>query len=134
MGDNKKKNSAAKPKVDSAPQVNQKVYDQFMAAIKQSQANQSGNANKGIVYTKQEADAGVQSVWQQIFGKNALGIDYKKAVDAYLNQSQDTSAAGRQQAVLNYAQSTPEYKAMQQDKYLDAIYNAIQANVRKAQV
>ena len=134
MGTTKGGNTPKKTVTTPPAQVNQKVMDSFIAAVKQSQANQSGNTAKGVVYTKQEADAGVQGVWQQIFGKNAMGIDYKKAVDAYLNQAQDTSSAGRTQAVINYAQSTPEFKAMQQDKYLDAIYSAIQANVRKAQV
>ena len=68
-----------------------------------------------------------------MFGKNATGADYTNAMNAYLSQAQDTAASGRQQAIMNYAQSTPEYKSMQEDKYLDAMYNAIQANVRKAQ-
>jgi hypothetical protein len=68
-----------------------------------------------------------------MFGKNAMGADYTNALNAAMNQSQDTSSTGRQQAVINYVQSTPEYKSMQEDKYLDAIYTKIQANVRKAQ-
>jgi hypothetical protein len=123
-----KNKKAATP---TAPVVDQKVADSFMAYIKNSKASQTGNA--GVVYTKQEGDAAVQGVYQQMFGKNAMGADYTNAMNAYLNQSQDTGPAGRQQAVINYVQSTPEYKSMQEDKYLDAIYTKIQANVRKAQ-
>jgi len=115
-----------------APQVSQKVVDNFAALIKQAGATQSGNAAKGAVYTQQDADAAVQNIYQQLFGKNAMGADYKNAVNAYINQSQDTQVAGRTQAVINYAQSTPEFQAQQEDKYLDAMYNAVAANVRKA--
>lgn len=112
--------------------VDKKTYDNFMAYLKKSAASNTGNST-GVVYTKQEGDAAVQGVYQQMFGKNAMGADYTNAMNAYLNQSQDTGPAGRQQAVINYVQSTPEYKSMQEDKYLDAIYTKIQANVRKAQ-
>jgi hypothetical protein len=124
-----KKKKAATP---SAPVVDKKTADMFNAYLKQSAANNTGNAT-GAVYTRQEADATVQGVYQQMFGKNAMGADYNNALNAAMSQSQDTSSTGRQQAVVNYLQSTPEYKSMQEDKYLDAIYTKIQANVRKAQ-
>jgi len=106
----------------------------FFARLKANMANSSGNADKGAVYTVQDADAAVQNIWQQLYGKNAMGADYAKAVSLYINQSQDTGEPGRNQAVIEFAQSTPEFQGMQEDKYLDAIYATVQANVRKAQV
>jgi hypothetical protein len=126
----KKAKPQVKPDATTAASPN-KPFD-FAAAMKAFQASNSGNAATGAVYTQQDADAAVQSTYQQLFGKNAQGVDYKNASAAYLNQSQDTGESGRQQAVINYVQSTPEYKAKQEDKYLDAIYAEIDANVRKA--
>jgi len=129
-----------KPKVKnpttavSTADVNPNLQAAFIAAVKASSANSNGNASTGAVYTAQDADAAVQGIWQQLFGKNAMGADYAKAVSLYTNQSQDTGEAGRVQAVQNYAQSTQEYQGLQEDRYLDAIYATIQANVRKAQV
>lgn len=96
-----------------------------------AQAMNTGNATKGVVYTKQEADAAVQGLAQQLLGRNVTGIDYTRAVNAYLNQSQDTSAAGRQGAVINYLTGTQEYQSREENKYLDAIYNAVAEDVRK---
>jgi hypothetical protein len=114
--------------------IDPKVASMFDAFIKQSIANGNGNAAKGPVYTVQDADAAVQNIWQQLYGKNAMGADYAKAVSLYINQSQDTGEPGRNQAVIEFAQSTPEFQGIQEDKYLDAIYATVQANVRKAQV
>jgi hypothetical protein len=114
--------------------VNPNLQAAFIAAVKANMANGSGNADKGAVYTVQDADAAVQNIWQQLYGKNAMGADYAKAVSLYINQSQDTGEPGRNQAVIEFAQSTPEFQGMQEDKYLDAIYATVQANVRKAQV
>ena len=128
-----------KPKVENptppaaSAGIDPKVASMFNKVM-ESIANGNGNAAKGPVYTVQDADAAVQNIWQQLYGKNAMGADYAKAVSLYINQSQDTGEPGRNQAVIEFAQSTPEYQGMQEDKYLDAIYATVQANVRKAQV
>lgn len=128
----KEKKVEPKVKTDTSTAASPNKSFDFAAAMKTYLANNNGNASTGTVYTQQDADAAIQSTYQQLFGKNAQGVDYKNASAAYLNQSQDTNEQGRQQAVVNYAQSTPEYKAQQEDKYLDAIYAEIDANVRKA--
>jgi hypothetical protein len=122
-----------KPQVKPDVTTSNKPFT-FADAMALAKSGVSGNASTGAVYTAQDADAAVQGIWQQLFGKNAMGADYAKAVSLYTNQSQDTGEAGRVQAVQNYAQSTQEYQGMQEDRYLDAIYATIQANVRKAQV
>jgi hypothetical protein len=104
----------------------------FADALKIAQANNSGNAASGPVVTRQDAEADVQSLFTQMFGRSGVGVDYKKALNIYLSQSQDTGAAGRQQAVMSFLQSTPEFESRQENRYLDAIYNAIQADVQKA--
>ena len=83
------------------------------------------------VYTKQEGDATVQNVFQQLLGRNAAGNDYAKALAIAMGQSQDTSTTGRSQAVANFVQNLPEYQAREDNKYLDAMYNAVAADVRK---
>jgi hypothetical protein len=108
------------------------VAEQLANAIKIAQANNSGNAATGAVVTQQDAEADVQALFGQLFGRSGVGVDYKKALGIYLNQSQDTGAPGRQQAVVDYLQTTPEFEARQENRYLDAIYNAIQADVQKA--
>ena len=131
MGTDKKKTSANSTAPSSAG-IDKKTYDNFVNAMKQFQSSNTGNAS-GVVYTKQEGAAAVQGVYQQMMGQNAVGADYTNALNAYLNQSQDTGPAGRQQAIVSYLQSTPEYKAKQEDRYLDAIYAKVAENVRKAQ-
>jgi hypothetical protein len=104
--------------------IDPKIQSQFFDYVKNSQASNSGNA-KGPVYTQQEADAGVQAIYQQLLGRNALGADYKKALSIYLNQLQDTSGTGRAQAVANFVMSTPEYRARQENNLLDGLYAMI---------
>jgi hypothetical protein len=110
----------------------QTVAQQLADAIKTAQANNSGNVATGPVVTRQDAEADVQALFAQIFGRSGVGVDYKKALNIYLSQSQDTGAPGRQQAVAEFLQSTPEFEARQENRYLDAIYNAILADVQKA--
>jgi len=108
-------------------------FNKLVAAVK---ANGGGKttAATGPVFTKQEADYAVQSVYQQLLGRNATGNDYSKAVNLIMSQSQDTSTAARQQALTNSIMKSPEYKIKQDNKYLDVIYQAVSADVRKAQV
>jgi hypothetical protein len=127
-----KKDNAVPSATESAPQIDQKVADQFFAALKLAQANNTGNSAGGVVYTQQEADAGVQAIYQQILGRNALGAEYKKALAVYLNQSEDTSGAGRGQAVANFVMNTPEYQARQENNFLDGLYTMMAKDVQKA--
>jgi hypothetical protein len=98
--------------------------------------SKSGGAvgTTGAVYTHSDADADVQTVYQQILGRNAGGNDYAKAVAIAMGLGPDSGAAARKQAIMNFVQNTPEYAARQDNNYLDAIYNAIAADVAKTQV
>jgi hypothetical protein len=89
--------------------------------------------SKGPVFTQQEAAAYVQSVYQQLLGRNAVGAEYTKGVNIFLNQSKDTSTTGRQAALVEAVEGTAEYRKRQENKYLDAIYSAVMEDVRKAQ-
>jgi len=109
------------------------------AAIAASGKTTGGSTSKssvssvstGVVFTPAEANSAVQSVYQQLLGRNASGNDYAKAYSIAMAQSKDTSTYGRQQAIMNEVMASPEYKARQDNKYLDAIYNAISADVRR---
>jgi len=130
----KKKDNTVPASTAAAPTtttVDPKVMSQFTELLKVSQANNTGNST-GVVYTQQEADAGVQATYQQLLGRNALGADYKKALAIYLNQSQDTSGAGRAQAVANFITSTPEYRARQENDLLDGLYTMMDKDIRRA--
>jgi len=133
MADKKKDNTvpAATAAAPTTTTVDPKVMSQFTELLKVSQANSTGNST-GAVYTQQEADAGVQATYQQLLGRNALGADYKKALAIYLNQSQDTSGAGRTQAVQDFIMSTPEYRARQENNLLDGLYTMMSKDVQKA--
>jgi hypothetical protein len=96
-------------------------------------ANGGGTTSSGAVFTKQEADFAVQSVYQQILGRNATGNDYSKAINLVMSQSQDNSVAARQQALTNALMQSPEYKIKQDNKYLDVIYQSVANDVRNAQ-
>lgn len=98
-------------------------------------ANGGGTTSSsgGAVFTKQEADAEAQTIYQQMLGRNATGNDYSKAINLLMSQSSDTSAAGRQQALANALMKSPEYKIKQDNKYLDVIYQSVANDVRNAQ-
>jgi hypothetical protein len=89
--------------------------------------------SKGPVFTQQEAAAYVQSVYQQLLGRNAVGAEYTKGINIFLNQSKDTSVTGRQAALVQAVEGTSEFRKREENKYLDAIYSAVMEDVRKAQ-
>jgi len=105
----------------------------FVAAFKKAQSTLGNTSASGPVFTKQEADYAVQSVYQQLLGRNATGNDYSKAINLVMNQSKDNSIGARQQALTNALMQSPEYRIKQDNKYLDGIYQAVAANVREAQ-
>lgn len=104
-----------------------------LAALMKQYAGMSGSVAKGPVYTRQDADAYVQSVYQQLLGRNAVGAERTKGVSIFLNQSKDTDVTGRQAAIVSAVQASPEYRKRRENVYLDAIYNAVAEDVRKAQ-
>lgn len=92
-------------------------------------AGSSGTAQ----VTSQDADYIVQSVYQQMLGRNAAGQEYARALSAAMSQDQATGTYGRMQAVMNAVQQSPEYQMELEDKYMDAAYNAVAASARKVQ-
>lgn len=88
---------------------------------------------KGPVFTQQDAVTYAQSVYQQMLGRNAMGAERTKAIGAFLGQSAETGVDGRRAAVENLIRQTPEFRNRQENRYLDAIYNAIEQDVRRAQ-
>ena len=102
-------------------------FDQILANL----ASSGGvNTSTGPVFTEQEAAAAVQSTYQRLLGRNAVGAEYRKGINAFLAQSQDTSATGRAGAVEAMIQNSPEFIKRTENTYLDAIYNEVAADVR----
>lgn len=104
-----------------------------LAKLMQQAATMGGNVAKGPVFTTQDADAYVQNIYQQILGRNAVGAERTKAINVFLNQGKDTDVSGRQAAIVSMVQGTGEFRKRTENRYLDAIYNAIAEDVRKAQ-
>jgi hypothetical protein len=102
----------------------------FDAILAQLAASGGAAQGGGTVFTEQEASAYVQAVYQQLLGRNAVGVEYRKGVNAFLSQSQDTGVSGRQQAIESMVQSSPEFVKRTENTYLDAIYNEVAADVR----
>jgi hypothetical protein len=90
-------------------------------------------AAKGPTYTKQDAEAVVQSVYQQLLGRNAVGAEKSKAISMFFSQGSETGVSGRQQAIVDMVQDDREFTVRQENKYMDAIYNRIAEDVREAQ-
>jgi len=103
------------------------------AALLKEYSTMSGNVPKGPQFTNQDAEAYVQSIYNQILGRNAAGAERTKAISMFLNQPAQTDAAGRQLAVTEMVQNTPEFRTQQENRYLDAIYNEVLQDVRRAQ-
>lgn len=87
----------------------------------------------GPTYTKQDAEAVVQSVYQQLLGRNAVGAEKAKAISTFFSQGAETGASGRQQAIVDMVQNDREFIVRQENNYMDAIYNRIAQDVREAQ-
>ena len=104
-----------------------------IAALLERVGTMGGNVPKGPQFTNQDAEAYVQSIYNQILGRNAAGAERTKAISMFLNQPAQTDAAGRQLAVTEMVQSTPEFRTQQENRYLDAIYNEVLQDVRRAQ-
>jgi hypothetical protein len=123
------------PNKTGTPQTPAKTGAPDFAKILET-VSKSGGAvgTRGAVYTNRDADADVQAVYQQVLGRNAGGNEYAKAVTIAMGLGPDSGAAARQQAILNFVQNTPEFAARQDNNYLDAIYNAIAADVSRTQV
>lgn len=124
-----------KPKTESGTPAgtNKPTGGIDLNALMAQYSSMGGNVQKGPVFTTQDANTYVQSVYQQILGRNAVGAERTKAINIFLNQSQDTDVTGRQAAIVSSVQDTPEFRRQQENLYLDAIYAAIAEDVRKAQ-
>lgn len=96
-------------------------------------ASAGGNVSQGPNFTSQDATSYVQGIYNQLLGRNASGAERTKGVSIFLNQAAETDLAGRQAAVVSAVQESPEFKARQENRYLDAIYNAVAEEVRRAQ-
>ena len=96
-------------------------------------ASAGGNVSQGPKFTSQDATYYVEGIYNQLLGRNASGAERTKGVSIFLNQAAETDLAGRQAAVVSAVQESPEFKARQENRYLDAIYNAVAEEVRRAQ-
>jgi predicted RecB family nuclease len=103
-----------------------------LAALLEKYSTMGGNVPKGPQFTSQDAEAYVQNIYNQILGRNAVGAERTKAISMFLNQSAQTDVAGRQAAVTEMVQQTPEFRTQQENRYLDAIYNEVLQDVRRA--
>lgn len=104
-----------------------------LATLVAAASSMAGNTQKGPVFTRQDATSYVQSIYQQMLGRNAVGAELTRGINVFLNQARDTDVSGRQQAILSQVQSGQEYRRRQENKYLDAIYGAVAEDVRRAQ-
>lgn len=96
-------------------------------------ASSQGSGSGTVAFTAQDAKAIVQSTYQQLLGRDASGDEYGKALGYVMGQSSSTGASGRQQSLIDYVKGTQEYDAKMENKYLDAMYNAISGKVRAAE-
>ena len=123
------------PNTTGAPQAPVKTGTPDLLKIIETLSKSGGAVGtRGAVYTQKDADADVQAVYQQVLGRNAGGNEYAKAIAIAMGLGPDSGAPARQQAIMNFVQNTQEYAARQDNDYLDAIYNAIAADVAKTQV
>lgn len=125
MGD-----TTAKKTTDTAAKKNTGNKAPDINSFASGYTGQTGSTG-GAVFTPAEGNYVVQTVYQQLLGRNATGNDYAKAYSIAMAQSQDSSIYARQQAVQDALVNSPEYQAREDNKYLDAIYNEVAADVRK---
>lgn len=123
-----------KPKTQSgtAAGTGQKKGEIDLAALVAAAAGMGGTNQEGPAFTTQDAAAYVQSIYQQILGRNAVGAERTKAINIFLNQGEKTDATARAAAVEAMVQETPEFIKRQENSYLDAIYNEVLKDVGRA--
>lgn len=97
-------------------------FNEILAQL--SKNGVGGSTSEGP--TRAEASAAVQNVYQRLLGRSAVGTELNQAISQYMN----TGVAG---AVEDFVMSTNEFQAKSENKYLDAIYNELAQNARKAQ-
>lgn len=103
-----------------------------LAALVAAAAGMGGSRQEGPVFTQQDAETAVQSVYQQILGRNAVGAERTRAINIFLNQNPDTDVTARAAAIESMVQETPEFTKRQENSYLDAIYNEVLRDVGRA--
>ncbi len=123
-----------KPKTQSgtAAGTGKKKGEIDLAALVAAAAGMGGTNQEGPAFTTQDAAAYVQSIYQQILGRNAVGAERTKAINIFLNQGEKTDATARAAAVEAMVQETPEFIKRQENSYLDAIYNEVLKDVGRA--
>jgi len=123
-----------KPKTQSgtAAGTGKKSSGTDLNALMAQYASMGGSVSEGPKFTTQDAEAYVQSVYQQILGRNAVGAERSKAIDLFLNQAVDTDATARVAAIESAIQESPEFIKRQENSYLDAIYNEVLKDVGRA--
>jgi hypothetical protein len=123
-----------KPKTQSgtAAGTGKKKGEIDLAALVAAAAGMGGTNQEGPAFTTQDAAAYVQSIYQQILGRNAVGAERTKAINIFLNQGEKTDATARAAAVEAMVQETPEFVKRQENSYLDAIYNEVLKDVGRA--
>ena len=115
---------------DATNQVKQMLLDPKVQAL---MASMGAGSSGAAAFTQGDADYVVQAAYQQMLGRNATGQEYARALQTAMSQSQQTGTYGRMQAVMNAVQQSPEYQMELEDKYMDAVYNAVAASARKVQ-
>jgi hypothetical protein len=78
----------------------------FDAILAQLAASGGAPQGGGTVFTEQEASAYVQAVYQQLLGRNAVGVEYRKGVNAFLRFYSSASTASSVANNLNLWQQT----------------------------
>jgi hypothetical protein len=106
------------------------VTPEQLAALVKASSVMGQASGGGRTWTQADSDATVQSVFQQLLGRNAQGTEYAKAL-SLLNTAAGSSA-GMTNAVTQYVESLPEYQARTQDKWLGAIYDDLQRQMQEA--
>lgn len=102
-------------------------FDDILAQLAKSGG--AGSATEGP--TRADAAAVVQSVYQQMLGRSAVGTELNQAISRYMSNQGDTGGRGN---VQQFVMSTNEYQAQNENRYLDAIYEKLSADARGAQV
>jgi len=103
-----------------------------LAALVAAAAGMGGTSQQGPTFTRQDATSYVQSIYQQLLGRNAVGAEITKGVNIFLSQGEDVNVSGRQQAIVSMVEESPEYLRQQENRYLDAIYSRVAQEVQEA--
>lgn len=100
----------------------------------QDVASKVGTSSATVAFTSKDAESLVKEAYVGLLGRDPNNKELATGMSQAMGQSSSTGTAGRQQTVIDSIKNSREYDTRMENKYLDAMYNAVASKVQQAGV